>query len=309
MTDPAPRRLHAILHAVPPFDFPLCRAYLARSPLEALDRVEDGAWRRAVALNGRPALLTVRSLGTHFESTISLEVAGPEVGPAELNAAEHLVRRALRLDLNPHAFEVVAGRDPVLADLVRRTRGLRPLLMLSPFEALVWAILGQQISVGLAYRLKRALVERLGPKLTVDGATYHLFPSPERLAATAVDDLQALQFTRQKAVAVQEAAERVARHELDLQRLADLPLEEAIERLMALRGVGRWTAEYVCMRGLGFLDVIPAADLGLRAVVGRWYALGRPAEEAELRALAERWRPYRSWAAFLWWYAIAPGVS
>jgi DNA-3-methyladenine glycosylase II len=84
-----------------------------------------------------------------------------------------------------------------------------------------------------------------------------------------------------------------------------MPSDEAIKELTALRGVGRWTAEYVLMRGLGHPDVIPAADVGLQSAIGRAYGLGRKATEPEVRTLAEQWVPRRSHAAFAWWWSLS----
>ena len=84
-----------------------------------------------------------------------------------------------------------------------------------------------------------------------------------------------------------------------------MPSDQAIRELTALRGVGRWTAEYVLMRGLGHPDVIPAADVGLQSAIGRAYGLGRKATEPEVRMLAEQWVPRRSHAAFAWWWSLS----
>ena len=137
--------------------------------------------------------------------------------------------------------------------------------MPSPFECLVWAILGQQITVAFAYKMKRALVERYGDSVEYEGRTYWLFPEAARLAEADPAELRELQFSRQKSDYVRSLAVLVAEDRIDWDEIAALPSEEAIKALTALRGVGRWTAEYVLMRGLGHEDVIPAADVGLQA--------------------------------------------
>jgi DNA-3-methyladenine glycosylase II len=177
--------------------------------------------------------------------------------------------------------------------------------MPSPFECLVWAILGQQITVAFAYKVKRALVERYGTSITYDGRTYWLFPEAARLAEADPADLREIQFSRQKSDYVRGLAALVAEHRIPWEHLAAAPSDEAISALTALRGVGRWTAEYVAMRGLGHPDVIPAADVGLQAAIGRAYDLGRKATEQQVRALAEGWRPRRSHAAYAWWWSLS----
>ena len=297
-----------MLRPCPPFDFRLILGYLGRSPQEVLDVATDGRYRRAVRLDGQPALLEVRSMGTVEAPALDVSVLEPSADPALVALAERLVARCFRLDEDPRDIDRVAAVDPVFGALLGRLRGARLVLMPSPFEALIWAILGQQITVAFAYKLKRTLIERYGDRLEHEGRTYYLFPEPERLAAVPPAELRALQFSRQKAEYVVTLAALAAGGAIDWDSLREAPADRAVAELVRLRGVGRWTAEYVCMRGLGHRDVIPAADLGLRTAIGRAYGLGRTATEAEVRALAERWAGWRSHAAFCWWYSLAPGL-
>ncbi len=292
-----------------PFNFRLSIRYLARSPLEPLDVVADGRYRRAVRLEDRPTLLELEAVGPPEQPSLELRLLCSPASTSLLLAAEGLVRRCFRLEEDPSGLDVVAAADPVFGKLLGALRGARAILMPSPFEALIWAILGQQINVGFAYKLKRALVEHYGDRLQHEGRTYHLFPEPDRLARLDPGELRPLQFSRQKSEYVVALSRLAADGAIDWEELRALPTEEAVAELSRLKGVGRWTAEYVCMRGLGHRDVIPAADLGLRAAIGRAYGLGRTATEAEVRALAERWAGWRSHAAFCWWYTIAPGLA
>ncbi len=224
---------------------------------------------------------------------------------APVRVDPHHVERLTLHDAETAALERDVAADPVFAAVAARYRGLRPVLIADTFETLVWAILGQQINVIFAAKLKRALVERFGTALPVSGHTYWLFPEAETLAAlTHERDLRPLQFSRQKSEYTILAARAVAGGALDLPALAAAGEEEALARLMALKGVGRWTAEYVLMRGLGYPDVAPAADGGLRRVIGREYGLGRLATEDEVRRLAAAWRPWRSYAALYWWFTL-----
>ena len=315
-----------VLRPRPPFDFGLILSYLGRSPREPLDVVSDGCYRRAVRLAGTPVLLEVASLGTIDQPALAVRLvdagsasvpgrrwmAGGDGRPigegALLREAGALVARCVRVDQDPRGLDAVARADPVFGALLARLRGARAILMPSPFEALIWAILGQQISVGFAYALKQTLVERYGDSLTRGGQVYRLFPAPERLAAVSPDELRALQFSRQKAEYVVGLARVVAAGGIDWEWLREAPTTDAVAALTAHRGIGRWTAEYVCMRGLGHPDVLPAADLGLRASIGRAYGLDRHAEESEVRTIAENWAGWRSHAAFCWWYTLAPGL-
>ena len=303
------RAVSARLMPRAPFDFAHILGYLGRSTLEPLDIVADGAYRRAVRLAGRPALVEVTSVGTVDAPELAVRVlAGHDEsagGPDLDELAVSAVARWLRADEDHGELARIAAADPQLGALLARLRGARSPVMPSPFEALIWAILGQQINLPFAYRLKRALVERYGEWLEHNGRTYHLFPAPAVLADADPAELRALQFSRQKSEYVRALARLAAADELNWDALRALPSDEAVVELTRLRGVGRWTAEYVCLRGLGHRDVIPAADVGLKVAIGRAYGLGRQATEAEIRALAERWAGWRGHAAYCWWYSVA----
>jgi len=294
------------LRPTAPFDFAAALDYLRASPSAVLERIgeDDHSYRKALRLNGRDLLLTVRSTGTVASPRLALSLAGADLDAATTAAARALVARVFALDADPAPFLALAERDPVFGALIMRHPGLRPALIADPFEALIWAVLGQQITITFARTLKLRLVALAGRALTIDGVEYPLFPDPATLAALDPDLLRAHQFSRQKAAYVVSLAAAVRDGALDFARVRALPRDEAIAALTRFHGVGRWTAEYLLMRGLGDRDSIPAADVGLRAVIGRWYGLGRKASEAEVRAYAEAWAGWRGWAAFHWWHAL-----
>jgi DNA-3-methyladenine glycosylase II len=308
-------RPEIILTPRPPFNAGPILGYLSRSPLEPLDVVTDGAYRRAVRLSGRPVLLEAVPGGTVDAPTVSVRVlaigeGGPTAnGPVDetvtLTLAAEAVSRWWRVEQDPSELDDIAVRDPIFGALLARLHGARAPLMPSPFECLVWAILGQQITLAFAYKMKRALVERYGASLEYEGQTYWLFPEAGRLAEADPADLREIQFSRQKSDYVRSLAALVAEDRIPWEQLAAAPADEAISGLTALRGVGRWTAEYVLMRGLGHPDVIPAADVGLQTAIARAYDLGRKATEQLIRALAVEWKPRRSHAAFAWWCSLS----
>jgi DNA-3-methyladenine glycosylase II len=268
-----------------------------------VERIEGVVYYRAVRLLAKPAVLRVAAPADGRRLEIALDAA--DLSRAHLNAAVELVERVFATRVETSTLETDVAADPVFAAVARRFRGLRPVLIADPFETLVWAILGQQINVAFAAKLKHALVERFGEHVQGFGRDFLLFPEPQAL--TGLDherDLRPLQFSRQKSAYLIGVAHEVAAGGLGLDSLRALEPEDAITRLVSLKGVGRWTAEYTLMRGLGFSDVIPAGDGGLRRVIGREYGLGRLAPEADVRAIAARWSPWRSYAAFYWWLTL-----
>jgi DNA-3-methyladenine glycosylase II len=281
----------------PPFHLPHALAYFRRFPAALVERADETSYTRAI---DPTSAMRVEAAGTPEAPALRIRVwrsDGRSPTPAEVEAAVATARRVFGADdpVPP------PPADPVLADLARRWPGLRPARFADPFECLCWAIVGQQITVTFAARLKRTLLGRYG-RQGPDGLPLH--PTPADLAAADPEELRAAQFSRQKIRYLLAAAE----HPPDWDAMARMPAEEAIAALTALPGVGRWTAEYVLMRTLGFRDVIPAADAGLKRAVGAAYGLGRRATEAEVRERAAAWPGYAAYAAFHWWYALQQGV-
>src|SRR5581483_3793282 len=186
-----------------------------------------------------------------------------------------------------------------------RFAGLRLISTPTPFEAFVWAVLGQQISLHVAFRLKAALVQRCGERAEFDGVPYWAFPTAVALAEANPENLAALGLGRRKAATIVRTAGLVAEGSLDLDALAALPPAEAERELVALHGVGPWTAHYTLLRGLRMADACPVSDGGLMVACGSLYGLGRKATAAEVEAFAERWRPFRGYAAFYLWFMLA----
>ena len=190
----------------------------------------------------------------------------------------------------------LARKDELLAPLVPRFRGLRITASPTLFEALVSAVLSQQVNLTFAYSIKKALVESFGRKWRREGRTYHAFPEPRRFAAQSLETMRGFRLSNAKASTLIRLGEAFT-YDNRLHGLAALSDEQVVERLTAIKGVGRWSAEIALMRGLARPDTFPAGDLGVVKYVAQGL-LGRTgkATEAEMRAFAERWRPCRALA-------------
>ncbi len=288
----------------PPYDFALALHYVRHAHTSILERGDETIYRRALRLAGRDVLLVAHATGTISEPRLQVEVAGETVDDAVLAEADARLRHIFTLDIDPAPFLEVAMADPVFARVAAPYPGLRPVLMASPYESLIGAIIGQQITTAFAAKVKRALFDLAGRSIEIDSVHYPLLPEPAEVAALDPAELLARQFSRQKAATVLNVSRAVASGELNFAALSSLPPDEILARLTQHKGVGRWTAEVVLMRGLGAHDAIPAGDVGLRAVIGRAYGLGRHATEAEVRARAEAWAGWRGWATFFWWHQV-----
>lgn len=223
------------------------------------------------------------------EVKIARAPEGVDVEPLDA-AIEPVVRKLLGAELDLAGFvRFAAGADPVLGRLARALAGFRPPLAPDPLEALVGSITAQQVSLFSAFAVRSRLIERFGTRV---GRVY-AFPTRERLAAAAPQELTALGFSRRKA----EYVLALARSDLDLHGLAALDDGEVRARLVELPGIGEWTVDWFLARHLARPTAWPAGDLGLRKAVSAFYANGRDPGTAEVRDFGARFEPWQNLTA------------
>jgi DNA-3-methyladenine glycosylase II len=262
---------------------------------DPVNRLSDGVFRRAVRVGERWHGYELRWTGGPDDARVTVAVPGAR-SPRVLKAAVAEARRICGADLDLEAFYRVAKEDPVLGDLAPRLHGLRPTLMPAPFEMLVGAICAQQVNLTFAFALRAALVRRYGTALRVGGETVYAFPEPAALARARVRQLRAMKFSGRKAEYIIGLARRIDGGALDLVALAARSNDEIIEALTAVRGLGRWTAEWFLARGLGRGDVCPAGDLAVRKAFEHFYSRGRGLSERAIRRRAARWGAHQNLA-------------
>ena len=215
----------------------------------------------------------------------------------DLAAAVQRCRRMLDLDADPVAIAEQLGADPVLADAVSAEAGRRLPGHVDGFESAIRAVLGQQVSVAAARTLAGRIVARHGQRLVVpNGAVTHTFPRPEHLVDA---DLGGLGLTGARIATIHELAKAVAADRIVLD--PGVVRAELESELGDLPGIGPWTAGYIAMRALSDPDVFLPIDLGVRRALERAGLSARPADAA---TLAERWRPWRSYALIHLWSTL-----
>jgi DNA-3-methyladenine glycosylase II len=245
-----------------------------------------------VSLDGGPVALSVTQVAGPDAPRLSIVLAGRRIDqPAEALARRALDRLlGLSVDLSP--FAAMAAPDPLLGPLAARLRGLKPPRFPTVFEALVNGVACQQLSLAVGIHLLNRLAADRG-RATSDGPDGpRAFPDPEDLASLEPDDLRRHGFSSTKARAIIDTARAVVAGDLDLEALQGLEDGAAIERLTSLRGIGRWTAEYVLLRGLGRLHVFPGDDVGAHNKLRRLFAIDSPLDHEAVGRLVARWDPY-----------------
>jgi AraC family transcriptional regulator of adaptative response / DNA-3-methyladenine glycosylase II len=297
---PPAERVAVRLAFRPPYDWEAMLSFLGARAIPGVEVVAPRRYARTITVGGEHGTLTVEPSARN-QLAVTIAVGQLRALPAIIAR----VRRVFDLAADPTAIAEDLGRDPVLAPLVAARPGLRVPGAWDGFELAIRAILGQQISVGAATKLAGKLVSRHGEALPEalrrDGLT-HVFPAPAALAAT---DLASLGMPRTRASALSAlAAAVVADPQIFGPRRS---LDAAITQLRSLAGIGEWTAQYIAMRELREPDAFPTADIGLLRAMAD--ASGRRPSPAELLARAERWRPWRAYAALHLWAADAASAT
>ena len=205
----------------------------------AADMFEDGVLRRVLSLSERPALVAVRSVGSVEQPKLAVEVSGDGLASADTDEALGIVRRMLATDADISSFYEMALNDPHLTPMIKNMYGLRPTCAPTAYEALVLAILGQQISTHVARMLRNLIIETYGDRITIGGETLHSFPRPETLADAGHDGLRAIKFSMRKAEYITGISQQIVSGELSLEAMRELPDEEIVSGLLALRGPRR----------------------------------------------------------------------
>ena len=294
---------------VPPYDFVRTVDYLTYSRGRYVSDVfEQGTFRRLLDLDGLLALAAVRSEGSVESPRLTMEIEGKGLSATSAEAGRRTVAWILGTDERLEPFYAKARCDPVLAPVVQELRGLHLPHTASVFEALVLAILAQQISIQVAHILRAGLVEAYGVTETRDGTAYHAFPRPERLVEAGVDGPRAIKFSARKAEYILEIAQRVASGDLELEGLRASTSAEAVEALTSIRGVGPWTAQWLLIRSLGHGDGFPSGDLAMQRFLGQVVNGGRPMSADEALDYSLRWSPYRSYATTYLFAAARAGL-
>ncbi|MEM7036942.1 MAG: DNA-3-methyladenine glycosylase, partial [Bacteroidota bacterium] len=221
--------------------------------------------------------------------------------PSSLN---DYVRELFDLDRDLSEFHALIDQNPILRAL-QPHRGLRLIRIPDLFETICWTIIGQQINLTFAYKLKARLVEATGRAHAFEGHTYHAFPSPEAVLTLSPDDLRGMQYSRQKADYILTLAQTFADNRISRAQLEGLDdYTAAHRRLVELRGIGPWSADYALLKCLGYPQAFPIADVGLHNALAR--VLDRPAKPsvAEIRDIAKDWKNWEGYATFFLWRTL-----
>ena len=294
-----------IIRPVPPFRLDLTAWALRRRARNVIDRWDGSSYRRVIRLAGRPTEIVVRQAGPSVEPRLMVTATPAPRDRLGRQRVRAIVDRLLGVRVDLSGWYRMAARDTRLRLLADRFRGLKPPRFPTIFETLVNAFACQQLSLEVGLELLNRLAAVCDVRRgTADDAHYG-FPAPRDVARLRPSRYQAIGFSKQKVHALLALARAIEGRRLDLESLAREDDDEVCTRLLELRGVGRWTAEYVLLRGLGRLHVFPGDDVGAQKRLARW--LGRPGllDYAGVRRAVEPWQPY---AGLVYFHLLLDGL-
>jgi AraC family transcriptional regulator of adaptative response / DNA-3-methyladenine glycosylase II len=284
--------LRLMLACRPPLDWDAMLRFLAARAIPGVECVSGGSYHRTVGIGEHRGWLSVSPVANRNLLAVDLATALTPALPSIL------VRLRILFDLDARP-DIIAGHlasDPLLAPSVKRQPGLRVPGAFDSFELAMRAILGQQVSVRGASTLAGRFAQRFGEPIDSPLACLNrITPAAESLAAARSARLAGLGLPRARAESLRHFARAVARREIDIEPGVDPAA--IVARLVEVPGIGPWTAQYIAMRALRWPDAFPAGDLGLVKASGLKSA--RSLEKA-----AERWRPWRAYAAMHLWESL-----
>jgi DNA-3-methyladenine glycosylase II len=276
-------------------------SFHARDAERLAEQVDDRRIRKAVLLDGVPVLLDA-ALGP-AEAACRIDADGA-LDTATLVRAQEALSNILGLRIDPAPFAALVRDDPVFGPLVARQPGLRIVQSATVFEALTWAIIGQQINLPFAISLRRTFIQQAG---RAHSSGLWCYPEASDVAGLDAEALTSRKFSRAKAETLLRVARMAAEGALPLAQ--DDDPARAAEQLLAIKGIGPWTVNYTLLRGYGYADCSLEGDVAVRGALGRLLDEAGKPDQARTQAWLARYSPHRTMAAAYLWASLSQGAG
>ncbi len=291
--------MNQILLPIPAqFSFQECLWFLDRNYDDCLHEVRENSVLKLLSIHEKPTLIEIKALDNHLQ----IDVLTGEYAKDEIC---HFVTEWFDLERDLMPFYQLLAKDDDLAYMVTDYHGLRLLGIPDLFEALCWSIIGQQINLSFAYRLKRRLTETYGYKQSYEEKDFYLFPKPEIIAKLTVEELRNMQFSTRKAEYLMEIARTFSEKILSKTMLEGFSTAEAIKALVAIRGIGEWTANYALMKSLKRLECVTYGDVGLYNALNALKGLPKKPLRADLETFFKGFEKWEAYTVFYFWRSLA----
>ncbi|GAB1445837.1 DNA-3-methyladenine glycosidase II [Flammeovirgaceae bacterium] len=273
---------------------------MERSPRELLHKVEGDAVYKLVNYESEKILFKVSSSDSRLIVDFPIAVPNDEIK----QKIERYIIEWFDIDKDLKPFYEMATKDPFLSHLAQQHYGYRIVGMPDLYESLVWAVIGQQINLSFAYTLKQQFVREYGKKLVFKDKEYFLFPEPGIVAYLSMEDLLKIQFSRQKARYTIGISEAFLDGTISKEKLKGLSLIDAKEKLMRIKGIGNWTANYALMKTFRHPDAFPLEDAALSNALRVFLQLDRKPTLNEIREVFVRYKDWEAYATLYLWRSL-----
>lgn len=282
------------------YDLAPVRAFHGRDPERTSEFLADRTLTKGVMLGGVPTRFDVTFQLAQGRADCVIQVDGA-ASAALRDEARRVVDGLLGLRLDPAPFAAAFAHDPAVGALALRQPGLRIIQSPSPYEALTWAIRGQQINVAFAVSLRRTFIELTGRR---HSSGLHCYPVPADVARLPLEALTTRQFSRSKAETILRLSTLVADGTLALDERPSNAVEAIGAALLAVKGIGPWTVNYGLLRGYAHADASLHGDVAVRTAIGRLRGLARRPTAEEAAAFLAQYAPHRTMAAAHLWSSL-----
>lgn len=282
------------------FSFELACSFLQRSPRELLHRVEGGKVYKALFVAGKNILLAIEQ----DKSDLTIQFLNHNPSAIEKEYITEYVYQWFDLNTNLKPFYNLVEGDKLLGPLIKKFYGYRIVGQPDLFESLVWAVLGQQINLTFAYTLKQRFVEQFGEVIEHEGQKYFMFPSQDVVAQLTPELLLALQFSKQKANYTIGIAQAFASGEITKESLQHLSLAEGKEKLMKIKGIGNWTANYALMKTFRYPDAFPLEDVGIHNAIKNLKGMKSKPTLDQVKRIFKKYKGWEAYATLYLWKSL-----
>jgi DNA-3-methyladenine glycosylase II len=278
----------------PPFRLDLTVWALRRRAHNVVDRFDDGIWRRVLVIGKSPVAVAVRQTRHGEGPEIEVRISAARAQSVKADVAA-IITKMLGLERDLSDFYRIARADAQLRELAERLRGMKPVLYATVFEGFANAVACQLVSLSAGMHVLNRMADACGEPVKVDGGATPMrsFPTADSIARSNPDALRAFGLSRQKGEYLIGLAKlAIDPKDRDFGSIDRLDDDDAIARLSKIRGVGRWTAEYVMLRGFGRINIFPGDDVGGRKKLFEWLGSSDAPTYDGVGKILERWRPY-----------------
>ncbi len=289
-----------------PFRLGLTAWVLRRTAANRIDYWNGKTYRRAMTLDSQTVLVSVEQMTPPAQPELEVTLVCENPSPGTWLEAESALVRILGLNIDLGGFYSVAEADGVLGPLVERFRGVKPTRFLTLFESIANAIAFQQLSLNSAVSILNRLAETHGVPFDCGKNACPAFPEARSVARLQAEQAKAVGLSANKARALIEAARTIIERNLSIEDFEKMDNESAFAELVKFRGVGRWSADYVLLRGLGRLDVFPRGDVGARSGLNRWL---RPCSKLSDSELEDKMSGWRGYAGLVYFHLLLRGLE